>query len=202
MLLNCGVGEDSWESIGLQGDPTSPSLRKSALNIHWKEWCWSWNSNTLATWCEELTHWINPWSWERSKAGREEDDRGWDGWMASPTQWTCIWASSGSWWSTQKPACYSLWGHKDSDMTEQLNWIISNVEHLFTCLLAISLEKCLFRSSAQFSTGWVFFLLSCMSYLYILEIKPLSVALFANIFSHSVGCFSFCVWFPLLHKNF
>ena len=50
MLLNCGVGEDSWESLGLQGDPTSPSERKSVLNIHWKDWCWSWNCNTLATW--------------------------------------------------------------------------------------------------------------------------------------------------------
>ena len=55
MLLNCGVGEDSWASLGLQGDPRSPSYRKSVLNIHWKDWCWSWNSNTLATWCEELT---------------------------------------------------------------------------------------------------------------------------------------------------
>ena len=57
MLLNCGVGEDSWESLGLQGDPTSPFWRRSALGVLWKEWCWSWNSNTLATWCEELTHW-------------------------------------------------------------------------------------------------------------------------------------------------
>ena len=57
MLLNCGVGEDSWESLGLQGDQTSQSSRKSVLNIHWKDWCWSWNSSTLATWCEELTHW-------------------------------------------------------------------------------------------------------------------------------------------------
>ena len=52
MLLNCGVGEDSWESLGLQGDPTSPSQGKSVLNIHWKDWWWSWNSNTLAIWCE------------------------------------------------------------------------------------------------------------------------------------------------------
>ena len=51
----CGVGEDFWASLGLQGDPRSPSYRKSVLNIHWKDWCWSWNSNTLATWCEELT---------------------------------------------------------------------------------------------------------------------------------------------------
>ena len=57
MLLNCGVGEDSWESLGLQGDPTSPFWRKSVLGVHWKDWFWSWNSNTLATSCEELTHW-------------------------------------------------------------------------------------------------------------------------------------------------
>ena len=44
MLLNCGVREDSWESLGLQGDPTSTSWRKSVLNIHWRDWCWSWNS--------------------------------------------------------------------------------------------------------------------------------------------------------------
>ena len=57
MLLNCGVGEDSWESLGLLGDPTSPFWRRSALGFLWKEWCWSWNSSTLATSCEELTHW-------------------------------------------------------------------------------------------------------------------------------------------------
>ena len=73
------------------------------LNIHWKYWCWNWNSNTLATWCEELTHWKIPWHWERLKAGGEGDNRGWDGWMASPTQWTWVWASCGSWWWTGKP---------------------------------------------------------------------------------------------------
>ena len=86
MLLNYGVGEDSWESLGLQGDPTSPSWRKSVLNIHWKDWCWSWNSNTLATWCEKLTHLKRPWCWERLRAEGEGDGRGWDGWMASLTQ--------------------------------------------------------------------------------------------------------------------
>ena len=53
MLLNCGVGEDSWESLRLQWDQTSQSWRKSILNIHWKDWCWSWNSNTLVTWCRD-----------------------------------------------------------------------------------------------------------------------------------------------------
>ena len=75
MLLNCGVREDSWESLGLQGDPTSPSWRISVLNIHWKDWCWSRNSNTLATWCEELTHWKRPLCWERLKAGREGEQQ-------------------------------------------------------------------------------------------------------------------------------
>ena len=62
---------------------------KSVQGVHWKDWCWSWNSSTLATWCEELTHWKRPWCWERLKKGGEEGNRGWDGWMASPTQW--IW---------------------------------------------------------------------------------------------------------------
>ena len=61
-------------------------LKESDLNIHWKDWCWSWNSNTLATWCEELTHWKRPWWWERLKAGAEGDNRGWDDWMALLTQ--------------------------------------------------------------------------------------------------------------------
>ena len=103
MLLNCGVEEDSWESLGLQGDLTSPSYRKSTLNIHWKDWCWSWSSNALAIWCEEPTHGKRLWCWERQKAGRAGDDRGWDGWMALPTQWTWVWASSGSWWWPGKP---------------------------------------------------------------------------------------------------
>ena len=60
------------------------------------------NSNALATWWE-LTHWKRPWCWERLKAGGERDDRGWDGWMASPTWWTWVWVSSGSWWWTGKP---------------------------------------------------------------------------------------------------
>ena len=74
MLLNCGVGEGSWESLGLQGDPTSPSQRRSVLGVHWKDWCWSWRSSTLATSCEELTHWKRPWFWE-GFGGRRR--RGW-----------------------------------------------------------------------------------------------------------------------------
>ena len=59
--------------------------------------------NTLATWCKELTHWKTPWCYKRLKARGEGAYRGWDGWMASPTQWTWVWASFGSWWWTGKP---------------------------------------------------------------------------------------------------
>ena len=61
----------------------------------------------LATWCEELPHWKRPWCWERLKSGGEGDDRGWDGWMASSTQWTWVWESSGSSWRIEKPVCCS-----------------------------------------------------------------------------------------------
>ena len=71
-------------------------LKEINPEYSWKDWCWSWNSNTLATWCEVLTHLKRPWCWERLKAAGEGDDRGWDGWMASPTQWTWVWANSRS----------------------------------------------------------------------------------------------------------
>ena len=109
MLLNCGIGKDSWESLGLQGDPSCPS-RKSVLNIHWKDWCWSWNSNILATWCEEPTHFKRPWSWKRLKARGEGDDGGWDGWMTSPTQWAWVWVNSRSWWWTWMPGMLQSMG--------------------------------------------------------------------------------------------
>ena len=57
MLSNCGAGEESWESLGQQGNQFSQSWKKSTLNIHWKDWCSNWSSNTSATWCKEPTHW-------------------------------------------------------------------------------------------------------------------------------------------------
>ena len=128
MLFNCGVGEDSWKSLGLQGDPTSPSQGKSVLNIHWKDW--NWNSNTLVTWCEKLTQWKRPWYWQRLKPGREGDARRWDGWMASPPQWTWVWVNFRSWWWTGKPGMLQSMGSQSvrCNWVTELNWTESKVK--------------------------------------------------------------------------
>ena len=127
---------------GLQGDQTGQSWRKSVLNIHWKDWCWSWNSNTLATWCEKQTEWKRPWCWERLQAGAKGDDRGWDGWMASPTQWTLgVGDGHGG------LECCSPQGHKESDTTERLNWTelesIQTYSGLASLLDSAKTSKCL-----------------------------------------------------------
>ena len=125
-VFNCSIGEDSWETFGLQRDQTSQSERNSILNIHWKYWGWSSSPNTLATWCKELIHWKRPWCWERLKVG-EGDDRGWDGGMASPTQWTWVWARSRSWWRTGKPGVLQSMGLQRvrQDWVTELNWTVS-----------------------------------------------------------------------------
>ena len=124
MLLNCGVGEDSWESLGLQGDPTSPFWRRSTLGYLWKEWCWSWNSSILASSCKELTHWKRLWCWEGLGAGGEGDDQGWDGWRASRTRWTWVWVNSGRWWWTGRPGVLQFMGSQrvGHNWVTELNW--------------------------------------------------------------------------------
>ena len=84
-------------------------------------------TNTLATWCEELTHWKRPWCWERLKAGGEGDDRGWDGWMASPTQWRWVWLNSRSWWWTGRPGMLQSMGSQrvGHNWATGLNWWLS-----------------------------------------------------------------------------
>ena len=128
MLLNCGVGEDSWESFGLQGDPTSPFWRRSVLSVVCKVWCWIWNSSTLTTWCEELSHLKSPWCWETLKAGEERDGREWDGWMASLTQWTWVCVNFRSWWwARRRGVLWSMgsqrvWHDWVTENWTELNW--------------------------------------------------------------------------------
>ena len=81
----------------------------------------------LATWCEELTR-KRPWSWERLRAGGEGDDRGWDSWMASPTQCPWVWVDSGSWWSTGGSGVLRFMGSQrvGHDWVTELNWTDAN----------------------------------------------------------------------------
>ena len=90
--------------------PRNLNSKRLFWDISTAQWCWSWNSNILAIWCEELTHLKRPWCWERLRAGGEGDDRGWDGWIASLTQWTWVWVDSGSWWWTGRPGVMRFMG--------------------------------------------------------------------------------------------
>ena len=87
---------------------------------------WNWNSNTLASWCKELTHLKRPWCWARLKAGGDGDDRGWGGWMASPTQWAWVWVNSGSCWWTGRPGLLRFMGSQrvGHDWVTELNWSV------------------------------------------------------------------------------
>ena len=117
-------------TVKLEKTLESPSECKDIQPVHPKgnqSWIFIGRTDaeaeTLATWCEELTHWKTPWCWKRLKAG-EGDDRGWDGWMASLTRWTWVWVSPGSWWWTGRPGVpqskvSQRVGH---DWGTELNW--------------------------------------------------------------------------------
>ena len=75
-----------------------------------EDWCWSWSSNTLATWWKEPTHWKKSWCWERLRVRGEGGNRGWDGWMASLTQWTWVSANSKRHWRTGKSGVLQFMG--------------------------------------------------------------------------------------------
>ena len=99
-------------------------LKEISPEYSLEDWCWSWYSNILATWCEELTHLKRLWCWARLRTWEEGDDRGWDGWMASPTQWTWVWVNSRSWWWTGRPGVLQFMGSQrvKHDWATELNW--------------------------------------------------------------------------------
>ena len=85
--------------------------------IHYSHYCWSWNSNTLVTWCKEPTHWKRPWCLERLRASGEGSDRGWDGWMASQAHGHEFKQTPGDSEGQRSLVCCSPWGCKESDTT-------------------------------------------------------------------------------------
>ena len=99
-------------------------LKEISPGCSLKDWCWGWNSNILTTSCKELTHWKRPWCWEGLGAGGEGNDRGWDGWMASPTWWTWVWVNSRSWWWTRRLGMLRFMGCQRvrHDWATELNW--------------------------------------------------------------------------------
>ena len=148
VMYGCESWKESWElknwcfwTVVLEKTLESPLDCKeiqpvhpkgdSVLGVNWKDWCWRWNSNTLATWYKQLTLWKRPWCWERLRAGGEGDDRGWDGWMASLTQWTWVWVNSGSWWWTGRPGMLRSMGlqrvghHWVTELTERCDLAMS-----------------------------------------------------------------------------
>ena len=134
MLLNCGVGR--LLRVPWTARRSNQSILKDiSPGVHWKDWCWSWNYNTLATSHEELTHWKRPWCWEGLGAGGEGDNRGWDGWMASPTRWTWVWVNSGSWWWTGRPGVLRFMGSQSRIRLSSWNELTRN------CFRSLSLSE-------------------------------------------------------------
>ena len=142
-VFELGVGEDSWESLGLQGDPTSLSQRRSVLGVHWKDWCWTWNSNTLAIWTKNWLIWKEPDAgkdWRREEKGMAEDEIvGWHHQLnGHEFEWT-----PGVGDGQGALACCDSWGCKESDTTERLNWTELNFtedvppKHYLMCLLVL-----------------------------------------------------------------
>ena len=107
--------------------------------------------NTLATSCEELTHWKRPWCWEGLGAGGEGDDRGWDGWMASLTRWMWVWVNSRSWWWTGRPGVLRfMWSQRvGHDWVIELNWT-----ELFREWMTLELHLCMGKNEVWCLYVW------------------------------------------------
>ena len=102
--------------------PVNPKGDQHWILIGRAGWCWGWSSNALTFWWEELIHWKRPWCWERSKVGGEGDNRGWDGWTASLTQWTWFWTNSKRKWRTGRLGMLRSQSH-----TQPSDWIITSM---------------------------------------------------------------------------
>ena len=141
MLLNGGVAEDSWESLRLKGDPTSTFWRRSVLGVHWKNWCWSWNSNI---WPPDAKSWLTGKDpdagkdWGEEEKGMTEDEMvGWHHQLdGHEFEWT-----PGVGDGLGGLACCDSWGRKESDTTEWLNWTyLNNKENNLMCVICLKIS--------------------------------------------------------------
>ena len=123
MLLSCGVGEGARVPWTARRSNQS-ILKEISPEYSLKGLIQSWNFNILASWCKELTHLKRSWCLERLKVGGEGDDSGWDGWMASLTQWTWVWVNSRNWWWTGRPGMLQSMGSQrvGHDWVTEQNW--------------------------------------------------------------------------------
>ena len=138
--------------------PDCPSswLALKILDLPSQDWCWSWNSNILVTWSEEMTH-LETLMLGKIESGRRRDNRGWDGWMESLTQWTWVWLNSGSWWWTGWPGMLQSMGLQRfrHDWATELNCDILSPGGRSLMSLCGLLSKCLeFPLSALRNTKW------------------------------------------------
>ena len=104
-------------------------------------------------WCQELTYWKWPWCWEGLRAGGEGDNRGWDGWMASPTWWRWVWVDSGRWWWTGRPGMLWFMGSQRvrHNWVTELNWKNYNVLGFYDTLSLIpTVVACLHDDNHQY----------------------------------------------------
>ena len=129
MLLNCGVGEDSWRLPWAALRSNQSILKEISPEYSFEGVMLKLKLQYFGHPMQRTTHWKRPWCWERLKTG-EGDNRGWDGWMASPTQWAWTWVSSGSWWWTGRPGVLWSMGLQSwiwlSNWTEQA-WFLRGV---------------------------------------------------------------------------
>ena len=141
MFLNCGVGEDSLESPldCKEFQPVHPKGNQSWIFTGRTD-AWSYNSNTLATWCEELTHWKRPWCWERwrreEKGTTEDEIVGWHHRLNAHEFERALGIGD----RRRSLACCSPWGCKELDTTKRLNWSEGKIPHLMN-LVTMSIWK-------------------------------------------------------------
>ena len=150
MLLNCGVGEDSWESLGLQGDPTSPFWRRSVLGVLWQNYA---KAETPVLWPPHAKSWLTGKDsdagrdWVQEEKGTTEDEMaGWHHWLdGHESEWTPGVDGQGG------LVCCDSWGCKESDTTERLNW----TESLVSCIIC-KYSPPFHRLSFHFVKGFLF----------------------------------------------